>query len=115
MVIGPKCILAVLEAYEALPYPCFQDSISVDGFSDAELIFHQQMLLKEGFIEAKPKTYINDVLPHMFPKGLTFKGKTLLDEMRQDTGLSKTKKFFLNLAKDQVVPFILTKLLDYLL
>ena len=115
MTINPKCILAVLKEYEALPYPCIQESISVDGFSESELIFHQQILLKEGFIEAKPKAYISDKLPRMFPKSLTFKGKTLLDEMKKDNNLEKTKQFLINLAKDEAVPFVLTKLLQHLL
>lgn len=111
MKLNPDLIRAILVAYENLPYGG-GEMIKIDGFTEDEINYHQEILLDAGFIKAHVAKFIGGGVV-ITPERLTFEGHEFLNASREDkrwntvkTMMEKTGGIVIEVAKALLVSLL---------
>jgi hypothetical protein len=83
-----------LIAYEELPYGGGDNEIEIDGYSQEQVLYHQEILEEAGYIKAIIEKSLNG-LTSIFPERLTYAGHEFLNSSRNDSNWEKTKNVML--------------------
>lgn len=120
MKLNPDCLRAVLLAYEALPAINRQIGLPIDGFSEEEIFYHQQLLEDAGFIRLQWGATGDDPY-RVYPHRLTYAGHEFLNASRNNQAWDAVKKamaqtggFVVELAKPILLELLTNRIHELL-
>lgn len=117
MTLDPDLIRAILDAYEKLPYGG-GEPISIEGYTDDQVNYHQELLLDEDYIKASV-TKLGGGSCLISPQRLTYQGHEFLNASRDDvrwerakTVMQKSGGFVLDVMKSLLITYLREQLLS---